>query len=46
MAKSDPAPSNERIVEMLVEVQRRLDAAEAREREIAADLKRLLTTVR
>ena len=43
MASQSPAtPTNERIVQMLAEVQRQLAAAEQRERKIAADLERLL----
>jgi hypothetical protein len=46
MANPDPAPTNERIVAMLADVQRRLDAAEARERELAANLQQVLAAVR
>jgi hypothetical protein len=39
---TNSAPTNERIVQMLAEVQRQLAAAEERERQISAALERLL----
>jgi hypothetical protein len=39
---SPPAPTNERIVQMLAEVQRQLAVAEQRARQMAADVERLL----